>query len=118
MRGVPLRMTASDLKSTTPVASTRIFALRHPEGEIAAAAIVYRCSRKAYQLIYWGHTDPTPGVMNLLASELTVALGADSSADFLDLGPASDCGRLLPGLARFKSSLGALPTVKPTFRFE
>lgn len=118
MKGFPLRMTAYDLEATAPIASTRLFALRRASGEIAAAAIVYRSSPEAYQLIYWGHTDPTPGVMNLLASELTTALSADSSAGILDLGPASDCGCLLPGLARFKTSLGAIPTVKPTFRFE
>lgn len=115
MKGFPLRMTACDLEATAPIASTRLFALRRASGEIAAAAIVYRSSPEAYQLIYWGHTDPAPGVMNLLASELTAALSADPSADLLDLGPASDCGHLLPGLARFKASLGAIPTVKPTF---
>ncbi len=116
MRGFPLRMTAKDMRATAPIAGLRLFSLRDRSGEMAAAAVVYRSSATGYQLIYWGHTDPTPGVMNLLAAELTAALSADSSADFLDLGPASDCGRLLAGLARFKQSLGALPTVKPTFR--
>ena len=116
MRGFPLRMTAQELRDTAQIAGLRLFALRDRNGEMVAAAVAYRSSAVGYQLIYWGHTEPTPGVMNLLAAELTAALSEDSSADFLDLGPSSDCGVLLPGLARFKQSLGALPTVKPTFR--
>ena len=114
-RGYPLRMTLDDLRATLPIASGRLFSIRSVCADMAAAAVIYRPCRNAYQLIYWGHIDPTPGVMNLLATELFSTLAAEKQTSILDLGPASDRGQILPGLARFKTSLGAISTEKPTF---
>lgn len=86
------------------------------EGRAVAGAVVYRVLDGIDQVVHWADA---PGEerspMDLLAY-LVYADCLRRGARLVDLGPASDDqGRLNPGLAEFKRSVGAAPGTRKVF---
>lgn len=116
-RGFPLKMSLDDLIATAKIVQIDSFVMSYQQQDVAAA-IVYRLSDTIAQVIYWGHDYSAPELpyIHQLAKYL---------ADFyslrnfrvLDIGPASDRGCLQSGLARFKQSIGCVPSAKLTFSY-
>jgi hypothetical protein len=82
-------------------------------GTACAAAVVYSIRPGRWLLVYWGdanhHLDQSP--MNLLAFKLVERALAEQ-VELIDLGISSVDGRLNPGLAQFKESVGASSTLR------
>ena len=113
--GYPLRMTLSDLQSTSHIITIDSFIIEL-SGAPVAAAIVYRLTDRIAQVIYWGdiaeYRKCRP--MNLL-SEKVFSFYSRQNFDIVDLGPSSSDGVPDMGLSTFKESLGCRLTFKPTF---
>ena len=112
-----MAMSLADVESTAALVCADIFIVSH-EGNDIAAAIVYPSADGVIQLINWGdmpgfsHLRP----MNFFAAKLYEYYKAEGRK-ILDLGPASSSQGVTDfGLAAFKESLGAVPTLKFTFR--
>ena len=112
-----MAMSLADVESTAALVCADIFIVSH-EGNDIAAAIMYPSADGVIQLITWGdmpgfsHLRP----MNFFAAKLYEYYKAEGRK-ILDLGPASSSQGVTDfGLAAFKESLGAVPTLKFTFR--
>jgi len=115
-KGYPVRMTLEQVEDTARVIPTDYFVLEH-QSHTVAAAIIQHVAENTVQLTYWGNLDGYNAMrpMNMLAYCLCRHYAA-AGADVFDLGPASSAGVADTGLCRFKASLGAVLTLKPTFR--
>lgn len=123
-KGRPTAMTLADVLATAPLVGAEFFVLTHGGADVAGA-MTYpaaadpdgKSAPEVMQLIYWGdmpgysHLRP----MNMLASHLYEHYRAAGVA-LLDLGPATEAGLPNYGLCAFKEGLGAIPTLKHTFR--
>ena len=112
-----MAMSLADVESTAALVSADIFVVSH-EGNDIAGAIMYPSADGIIQLINWGdmpgfsHLRP----MNFFAAKFYEHYKAEGRK-ILDLGPASSSQGVTDfGLAAFKESLGAVPTLKFTFR--
>lgn len=112
----PLWMSLADVAATARLVGADFFIVTH-QGTDVAGAMLYPTSPGIAQLIYWGdmpgysHLRP----MNMLAYYIHGHYRRAGCA-ILDLGPATEEGTPNYGLCDFKESLGAIPTIKPTFR--
>lgn len=114
-KGRPTSMTLADVIATAPLVRAEFFLLTH-DGTDIAGAMVYPVATGTMQVVYWGDM---PGFgelrpMNMLASYVYDHY-RQAGVDTLDLGPATEDGQPNYGLCSFKESLGAMPTIKPTF---
>lgn len=112
----PVWMTLDDVEATAALVDADFFIVTH-DGEDIAGAMMYPTAAGVRQLIYWGDM---PGYgelrpMNLLAYHIYEHYRA-AGIRLLDLGPATEDGVPNYGLCVFKESLGAVPTLKYTFR--
>lgn len=115
-RGYPTHLSADDLEATARIIKIDTFGLRK-DGELAAAAIVYRTTADAAQVIYWGDRPAARAghPMHLLAYEV-FGHYARHGFRIVDPGPSSSEGIPSPGLCDFKSSIGCRLSLKPTLR--
>lgn len=109
-------MSLDDVEATAALVGADFFVVTHG-GEDVAGAMMYPTASGVMQLIYWGDI---PGYgelrpMNLLAYHIYEHYRA-AGVRVLDLGPATEDGVPNYGLCVFKESLGALPSLKYTFR--
>ena len=113
--GYHMAMTLQQVKETARILKADFFLLLK-EGTPAAAAFVEHTAPGIVQLINWGD-DPQLRqwrTMNALAHELLRHYAATPGIEIFDLGPASTDGIRNEGLIRYKLSLGAVETLKPT----
>lgn len=119
-QGYPLAMSLEALRATAETTGLQIdtFVLTTPQGEDAAAALVYRITPKIAEVIYWGDVEAHRHLrpMNLLCREV-FAYYASEDYDIVDVGPASTDGHPNLGLCRFKENIGLQTTLKYTCRF-
>lgn len=118
--GYGMSMSSEDFINTSKVAEIYQSGVCY-EDRIVAGAICYRTRKEVVQLITWGDDvslRSTYPAMPFLASELIFWL-CENVKDIrvLDLGPASKEGVVNRGLARFKESIGGIPTWKKTLMF-
>lgn len=87
-------------------------------GERVAAAIYYRVAPDIVQLINWGDALAMRQhrTSSFLAHAIFAHYAADGHTRIIDLGPASTDGIRNESLITFKLGLGAIETVKPTYR--
>lgn len=117
-KGYPLKMTFEQILLTGKIVPYNFFILEM-EDVPCAAALVYKISRSAAMVVYWGHLEKFSEMrpVNLLAHYL-FAEYKSQGFKILDIGPSSEHGVLNEGLANFKLSLGCIMTEKPTLRYE
>lgn len=112
----PIWMSLEDVIYTAALVKAEFFLIEH-DGHDIAGAMIYPVSDGIMQVVYWGDM---PGYgelrpMNLLAYHIYEHYRA-AGIRLLDLGPATEDGVPNYGLCVFKESLGAVPTLKYTFR--
>ncbi len=112
----PIWMALDDVISTACMVNADFFLIQH-DGNDVAGAMVYPAGEGIMQVVYWGdmpgYSELRP--MNLLA-EYVYEHYRGAGLRILDLGPATEDGVPNYGLCVFKESLGAMPTLKYTFR--
>lgn len=113
--GYPLAMSFADLQATSAIISIDWHLLSLGDADVAAA-VVYRLTDSAAQVIYWGDVEgySKERPMNLLACRVA-DLYRRRGFVTLDIGPSSSQGIPDVGLCTFKESLGCDLTFKPTF---
>lgn len=106
--GYPLSMTESDLLTAMTAVRATVALTQYGTADVGSA-ILFDVAPRVRQVIFWGDLPdarPDASVITHLACELRRRCAADGF-DWLDLGPATLGGRILPGLAAFKQSLDA-----------
>lgn len=114
--GYPLAMTQAQVEETIRIVPADFFILTL-DGKDVAAAMLYRVTATAVQLIYWG--DLPAGrqsrAMNHLAWRVFGWYAENCpEIDFVDVGPASTDGVRNEGLCQFKLSIGCVETMRQT----
>ena len=107
--GYPLSMTLADLRTAMSVVNATVAITQNGTAD-AGSAIIFDVAPRVRQVIFWGDLPQSrsdASVITHLAFALRRHFAADPSCDWLDLGPATLGGRIIPGLAAFKQSLGA-----------
>jgi hypothetical protein len=119
-QGYPLAMSPEALRATAQATGLQIdtFVLTTPQGDDAAAALIYRISPGIAEVIYWGDVEAHRHLrpMNLLCREV-FAHYASLGFDLVDVGPASTNGKPNFGLCHFKENIGLQTTIKYTCRY-
>lgn len=112
----PVWMSLDDVVETSRLVGADFFLVEH-DGNDIAGAMMYPVADGAIELIYWGDM---PGYAHLRSMNLLSCYMHDyyhlQGLSLLDLGPATEDGVPNYGLCVFKESLGAVPTLKYTFR--
>lgn len=112
----PVWMTFDDVVATVSLVGADFFIVTY-DGEDIAGAMMYPTGKDIVQLIYWGDM---PGHADLRSMNVLSAYMYEhyrgAGLRILDLGPATEDGVPNYGLCVFKESLGAMPTLKYTFR--
>lgn len=106
--GYALSMSEADVRRAMQVVDAHVAITQYGTSDVGSA-IIFDVAPRVKQVIFWGDMPRTRGalpVMSVLAQALSSHFAAAGDL-WLDLGPATLQGRILPGLAMFKQSLGA-----------
>lgn len=121
--GYALKMSKEDMLLTAGVIDTDCFVVQTRENGPEASAIVHRAWPGTAQVVYWGNAGGSSEsygrnfpIMHALVGAIYGHYSRQPGIRLLDTGPASDGGRLLPGLAQFKERIGCKRSDKLTFR--
>lgn len=114
-RGYPLRLSADDMKKTSGCIDIE-YSYVTLDGAPIASAVVYAVTEDIMQVVYWGNMPDSEEYkpMNFLAFALFRHYRQQGKRQ-IDIGISTEHGAPNFGLCEFKTSIGCIATIKPTF---